>query len=973
MHRIEVIIKKEFNDARGDSIKKDVKEDLGIDVGRVRVVDVYSTNAEFSGEELERIAQGPLTDKIVQKCLIDKEFPADLILEIGYKPGVTDNVGATAKEAVEDLLGKKLSEEEKFFTSKKLLISGRLNCNEICKIGDYLSNSIIERWLVNQPLDLPIARLTGGDVDEINLDVPDEELAKISNSRTLALNLQEMKAIKAYFSKPKVVEERKKFGLSANPTDVELESIAQTWSEHCKHKIFNAKINYEGKTIDSLLKTRIFAATNEIRQKLGKNDFCVSVFTDNAGVIGFDKDNNLVFKVETHNSPSAADPYGGSITGIVGVNRDPGGTGRGAKLIANTNVLCFGPPETPEENVPKGVLRPKRIFKGVEKGIEHGGNKSGIPTVNGTVVFDDCYIARPLVYCGTLGIMPKEINGEPSEEKRIDPGDYIVMVGGRIGKDGIHGATQSSISHMDTISAQHVQIGAPIVQKKMLDMLLVARDLGLYTAITDNGAGGLSSSVGEIAQLSNGFEMDILKAPLKYDGLDPWEILVSEAQERMTIAVPKDKIDIFMKLSERHGVESTVLGSFNDSGKFHVKYGERTVAYVNMDFLHDEVPQMELEAEWKRPVFDEPELPAADDYTGTLMKILADLNICSKEWVVRQYDHEVQGNTIIKPLVGSGNCGPSDAAVIKPVPLSKKGLAVSNGINPRYMKIDTYRGTACAIDEAIRQIISVGGSLDKIALLDNFCWPSPIHDEKKNPDGKFKLAQLVRAAEACHNYSLSFMTPFISGKDSMSSDKTVEGKKYSIIPTILISAIGIMDDYRKAITMDVKRPDDLVYVVGKTKKELGGSVYFKINNAVGNSVPRVDVVKAKGIYESLPKAVEKELIASCHDCSDGGLAVALAESAFAGSLGMDIDLSKVPTNAARDDYILFSESQSRFVVTIDPKNKKEFEKLMQGTDFACIGEVTYSDNFVVKGLNGRNVIETDIRKLKEAWQSTLKW
>jgi phosphoribosylformylglycinamidine synthase len=754
-----------------------------------------------------------------------------------------------------------------------------------------------------------------------------------------------------------------------------LECLAQTWSEHCKHKIFNAKISYEEeggghREIDSLFNTYIRGSTTEIRKRLGKDDWCLSVFVDNAGIIKFNDDYNLVFKVETHNSPSALDPYGGALTGIVGVNRDPFGSGRGAKLIFNTDIFCFAPP-TYEKPLPKRILHPRRIYEGVREGVEHGGNKSGIPTVNGCIVFDDRFLGKPLVYCGTGGIMPALVKGEPSHTKEIRPGDAVIMAGGRIGKDGIHGATFSSEELHEGSPVTAVQIGDPITQKKMTDFLLIARDRGLYRCITDNGAGGLSSSVGETARLSGGCEIDLKKAPLKYPGLNPWEILISESQERMTLAVDSDKTNEFLELARKMDVEATVIGKYTDSGMFHVLYGDTTVAYLEMDFLHDGVPQMNLSAKWSLPRHEEPDFPEPADMGQALKNMLSQLNICSKESVVRQYDHEVQGGSVIKPLVGVCNDGPSDAAVIRPILDSFEGVVVANGICPRYSDIDTYHMATCAIDEAIRNAIAVGGSLEQMAGLDNFCWCDPVQSEK-TPDGTYKLAQLVRANEALYDYTTAYGVPCISGKDSMKNDYHIGDVKISIPPTLLFSTIGKIEDVRKAITMDAKRPGDLVYIIGETFPELGGSEWYAMHGYMGNLVPRVNAEKAKLLYNALAKAIADGLVASCHDCSDGGLGTALAETAFAGGFGMSIDLSCVPCDRIdRDDTLLFSESQSRFIVTISPDAKDSFEEKMAEIPMGRIGTVTEADLLEVKGIHGSIIIRECIHDLKAAWQKPL--
>lgn len=988
--RIEVALKPGYRDAAGESVKASIKNSLNIYADNVRTIKVYTVNAELTDREKKAVASGPFSDTVVQTYSLDgplaKDF--DWLVEVGFRPGVTDNEGKTGREAIEDRLGRKLEPRESVHTSMQYLLKGKLAQPQIEKISkELLGNDLIERFHIlegskwNGTIEpyVPLVKDTHQPrVGEINLDVSDKELMDISRKGTLALSLEEMWRIRDYFKQPDVLEARRKVGLGDKPTDVELESLAQTWSEHCKHKIFNAHIDYyeDGKkeTIDSLFKTYIQGSTSEIAKKVG---WLVSVFKDNAGVIKFTDDHNIAFKVETHNSPSALDPYGGAITGIVGVDRDPAGTGMGSKIIAHTDILCFASPYY-KGRLPPRIFHPRRIMEGVVRGIKDGGNKNGIPTINGAILFDDRYGGKPLVYCGSIGIMPAKINGKPSHEKKADDGDLIVMAGGRIGKDGIHGATFSSEELHEGSPATAVQIGDPITQKKMLDMLLEARDLGLYKCITDNGAGGLSSSVGETAESSGGCEMHLEKAPLKYHGLDPWEILLSEAQERMTLAVPSDKLDEFMSLCKRRGVEATVLGKFTGSGKFHVLYDEKAVAYLDMDFLHHGLPKMSLTAKWKAPKHEEPKLPE-EGLTGALMNLLSDLNIASKEWVIRQYDHEVQGGSVVKPLTGKENDGPGDAGVIRPILGRMDGVAIANGINPFYGDIDTYHMTACSIDEAIRNVIAVGGRLEHIALLDNFCWCDPIYDPEKTPDGHYKLAQLVRANKALYDYTTAYGTPCISGKDSMKNDyklKGDDGKEYkiSIPPTVLFSAAGVIPDVRKCVTMDAKAPGDVVFVVGKTKDELGGSRFYAMLGAIGNNVPKVDAASAKRTYQALSKAIDAGLVASCHDCSDGGLAVALAETAFAGGYGMDIDLLRVPAERLnKDAQVLFSESASRFVVTVAPQNEKAFRQAMEGVDCESVGTVRPDDRFLIRGLKRSRVIDTIIGALKESWQYPLRW
>ena len=786
------------------------------------------------------------------------------------------------------------------------------------------------------------------------IDADDDELMRISREGTLSLNLDEMHAIQKHFT-----------SLKRNPTDVELETIAQTWSEHCVHKTFKSLILYseEGKEteeIDGLFPTYIQRATEVIDKP-----WCVSVFSDNAGIIEFDENYNVVFKVETHNHPSAIEPYGGAGTGIGGVIRDSLGTGLGAKPILNTDVFCFGMPDTSYDNLPKGTLHPKRVFKGVVAGVRDYGNRMGIPTANGAILFDSRYTANPLVFCGNVGLIPID-----RCEKSVEPGDLIVALGGRTGRDGIHGATFSSAELDDTSESlgSVVQIGNPIMEKKIVDALLKARDKNLFRSITDCGAGGFSSAVGEMGE-ETGAEVHLERVPLKYEGLAPWEIWLSEAQERMVIAVPPKNLQELMEICDAEMVEATVLGSFTDSHRLQVFYDGEIVGDLDMAFLHKGLPQHVKKAVWQRPNHKEMQTRDTDniDYTEDLCELLSSPNIASKESVIRQYDHEVQGGVVVKPLVGVKNDGPSDACITTPIIGSEKAVIVANGINPKYSDVDAYISAASAIDEALRNVIAVGGTLEKTALLDNFCWG--------NPDKPDRLGALVRSAKACFDIATAYGTPYISGKDSLYNEyrDTTTGEQRAIPATLLISAICVMSDVSKAVTMDVKSPDNLMYVVGNTYSELGGSHYFDIHGYIGNVAPIVRVEEGKLTMDLLSSAINQGLVRSCHDCSEGGIGVAVAEMAFAGGFGMTLSLKNVPTgeDIAHDDFLLFSESNSRFIVEIEPRYQSVFEEHMKNVPIGCIGTVIASPEFIVDGLTDRRIINSSIDSLKSSWQTPL--
>jgi phosphoribosylformylglycinamidine synthase len=997
--RITVGSKPGILDVLGEAKRKAIRDFLGIPLTEVQTRRVYTLNAKLTPQELEAVEKRLLVDPVTQRSFASGGDDFNWLVEVGYKPGVTDNVARTARLAVIDIIERRLDPEEGLFTSTQFLLKGGLSRGDAWRIArELLANELIESITVLSAeevranvIQIPLPIVSGEQetgVGEISLEVSDEELVRISREGVLALSLDEMKTIRDYYRRPEVTSSRSQRGLGPCPTDVELEMLAQTWSEHCKHKIFNARILYkdmetgESENVNSLFRTYIRAATEKAKIS---EDWLVSVFSDNAGVVAFNDHLNVVVKVETHNSPSALEPYGGALTGIVGVNRDPMGTGKGAKLMFNVFTYCLGDPFY-KGDMPPRMLHPRRIRDGVHKGVIDGGNQSGIPLARGREIFHPRYGeegGKPLVYCGTIGTMPRLIDGETSESKRIVPGEYIVMVGGRIGKDGIHGATFSSEELHKGSPTQAVQIGDPITQKKMGDLLLEARDQGLYTAITDNGAGGLSSSVGEMAQTSGGCEVWLDRAPLKYPGLAPWEILLSEAQERMTLAVEPSKAELLLSLAKKREVEATIIGRFTDSGEFIAKHGDRVVAALDMCFLHEGLPQKVLRAEWKKPLHEEPNQLEPDDYNRVLKDMLTRLNICSIEAKLRQYDHEVKGLSIVKPLVGVECDCPSDATVNQLEYGSKEGLIIAEGICPNQSDIDTYNMAQSAMDEALRRVIAAGGRLPgpdtMLSVLDNFCWCDP-EPAETNPDASYKAAQLVRACKGAHDYAVFFDIPFISGKDSMKNDSVIDGKRVSIPPTLLVTAIAKLDDVEKTVTLEAKTAGDIVYLLGVTKDEPGASEYLRYlgekargNPYLGNRVPSVDLEGSRRCYEALSRAIDKGLVNSAHALTIGGLGVGLALVTFGGMRGLEVDLSKAPVEEQLDDPgILFNESNGRFLITVPEKKKVAFEETMAGCPCSRIGEVSNDTLLRVSGARGHLIIEADISDLKKAWKTTLR-
>ena len=981
-NRIEVAMKRGRPDPAGAAVRAQLQEDLHITVDDVRVIDVYTLNAALTADELEKVRAELFTDPIIQESAVDTALAEnfDFVIEVGFLPGVTDNVGKSSVEGVQDTLGRMLAPGEAIYKSTQYVLRGVSHENAERIARRALANELIEQWVVKSADEL--ATLQGGSllglpvvkevsdvtVHEINLDIADDALVQLSRDMMLALELHEMKTIQTYYADDAVRARRAELGLPNAPTDIEMEILAQTWSEHCKHKIFSADIEYtdaDGNTrvIDGLFKNYVKGTTDAVAKRV---DWLMSVFHDNAGIIKFDDDHLFALKAETHNSPSALDPYGGAMTGIVGVNRDILGAGMGCECVFNTDVFCFASPYF-DGDIPERLLHPRRVLRGVHAGVRDGGNQSGIPDINGAIVFHERFLGKPLVFCGTGGIIPAKVADKPSYEKGANPGDLIVMTGGRIGKDGIHGATFSSEELHEGSPATAVQIGDPITQKKMADFIIEARDLGLYSCITDDGAGGLSSSVGEMAEKPGGAKIYLDRAPLKYAGLAPWEIFLSEAQERMTLAVSPEKIEAFQDLAKRREVESTVLGEFTSSGCLECYYDDKLIGSLDMDFMHNGVPKMHLKAVLSQPELLPAKIDESTDLTADLKAVLGALNVCSKESFVRMYDGEVLGTSVLKQFQGKEQDGPGDAGVVRPVRGSKKGVAVSCGICPKYSDIDTYAMMACSIDEAVRNLVAVGAKLGTIAGLDNFCWPDPVQSEK-TPDGEHKLAQLVRTCEALYDLCLAYDIPLISGKDSMKNDYKIGDTKISIPPTVLFTAAAVLDDAEKVVSMDVKNPGDVVYVLGETRDEMGGSEYLTLKGQLGANAPQVDPKAARALYEKLSDAITTGLVASCHDCSDGGLVAALAESAFAGGYGMDLDIACLGLDSAA--VALFSESQSRFVVTVASEQVAAFEAALADAPVYKLGTVTDGDRLEIR--NGETChVNASLTELKEAWQAPL--
>ena len=953
-NRTEVIIHKNIQDPKGMALQSKVKKwnpSLSEKIKSIRVIDLFWSNFEGEPREFEAAAQEVWFDAVMHQ----KEIPgSDWIVEREFHPGMTDNLGRTGHEALEICCQRPLPKTEVISGQMYLFTGAELQKDDILKVTEALiSNSLIHRHRIFDHIEF--AKLARFEVTEIAprftppsasvtkavtitmSTMSDIQLRELSQKNLLSLNLAEMNAIQNYFKSEK-----------REPSDVEIEVLAQTWSEHCKHKIFAADVEYTEEAtekigipgkISGLFKTTIAGTTKELPKP-----WLLSVFKDNAGIVAFSDEEALCIKVETHNSPSALDPFGGAITGIVGVNRDILGCGFGAKPIFNTDVFCVGPLDM-TSNLPAGIIPPAQLLEGIRSGVEAGGNQSGIPTVNGALYFDPSFVGKPLVFCGSGGIMPRKIAEKQCFEKEIKSGDLICMVGGRIGRDGIHGATFSSLEMTESIPSSVVQLGDPITQRRMTDFLIEARDLGLYRTLTDNGAGGLSSSVGEMADLAGGARMDVSLAKTKMPGLKPFELVISESQERMTVAVPPADREKFLELADRRGVEVGVLGEFTKTGRFEIYYAENRVADLSLQFLHEGCPPLKLKAHWTEKSFVTKSTAQEVRPFQTLKALLQRPNIRSKENLIRQYDHEVQGRSVIKSLQTSKKhrSSPNDAAVLAINNENTIGVVVGCGLAPRMSQVDPYLMAQMAVDESVRNLLAVGAEFSLrdetvLSLIDNFCWPDPVDDPEK-------MAALVRTCYGLRKACLALKAPLISGKDSMKNDykgtKNGEPVRVSVLPTLLVTAMGRMPDYRTARSADFKSAGDKVYRLGPSQNGLAQSEWHGLRAELSQNnltFPRPDWEAALPVYEWLGSVESTNFVKSCHDISEGGLFVALAECCFANNLGLVISNQM----NAQDANVAFGEGLHQFVVSISAEKAPVVEAFWknQNMSYSEVGILT---------------------------------
>ncbi len=950
---VEVGPRSASQDAHGRDVLADIRR-LGLThVEGIRSSRLYLFEGLLSESDVGRIAEELLADPVTEafECRegLSRRRREEGAIEIHPLPGVMDPPALSVREAANRLLaagGRAQARVEAVQTGRRYVVMAARSAGDLETIASrVLANDCIEAWFIRGfgrddaiPDRFPTPPVRPFVLRHVPLrGLSDGELARFSRDGHLFLSLEEMQAIRAHFAE-----------LRRDPTDLELETLAQTWSEHCVHKTLKSAVVYRGPDFgregevelrfENLLKDTIVAATRRLNR-----DWCLSVFVDNAGVVAFDDEYGIAFKVETHNHPSALEPYGGAATGVGGCIRDIMGCGLGAKPIASTDVFCLAPPDFEAARVPAGVLHPRRVLKGVVGGVRDYGNRMGIPTVNGAIHFDERYLANPLVYCGCVGLIPRN-----KIAKCAQPGDSIVLVGGRTGRDGIHGATFSSAELTDTHADEFshaVQIGNAIQEKTLLDALLIARDHAdgcLYSAVTDCGAGGLSSAVGEMGAES-GAVVALDKVSLKYSGLRYDEIWISEAQERMVFAVPPANVGTFLGVCAFEEVEAVVIGQFTDNRILTVQFQGQTVGELHMQFLHDGLPKSIRKAVWRvatsggdRVAHSAP--PSTEKLNDRLLYELGRWNVASKEWVIRQYDHEVQGRSVVKPLVGPG-FGPSDAAVLRPRYDRDRGIAIGCGLCPDRWE-DPYWMAIAAVDEALRNVICVGADPVQTAILDNFCWPKC--------DSEESMGALVRACQGAADAALAYELPFISGKDSLNNEFSMTAeeagrvglpRRLAIPYTLLISSLGMVEDVRRCISMDLKEAGNCLVLASAP-------------------VDRMGLGKAKELHRFVADLIRKGEVRSAHDVSDGGLAVAVAEMCIASGLGVHLQ-------SVGDDWpqSLFSPVETTYVLEMREEHARQ-------CGFAVIGKVVSEPCMSVEA-DGAARIHISIREMAEAWRSPL--
>src|SRR3989344_2527139 len=933
----EIRVVSKDKDLKGQGVSQEAQRAIGVPgLEKVRTARVYRLEG-ITEYDAQRLAETLFCEPIDQEYTLNEPIITDAqnIVEVAYKPGVMNPETSSIIKSAQDLGINMIAAD----SSTEYGVYGSVGLEQVNEIVDrLLINKIVERVIYERPKTLII---TGepGSVKTIPIRGASSEHLLVLSKDKLFLDLAEMQTVQDYF-----VE------LGRDPTDCELEIIAARWSEHCGHKTFRAKV-----IVDGVEKPPLFTRISETARKYF-GDIVVSAFDDNSGVMRFYEGQAICGKVETHNSPSAIEPYGGAMTGSGGVFRDILGTGQGAKVIISTDMFCFAPPDLDSSKLPQGTLRPDYLQRRVVAGVRDYGNRMGIPTNNGSVHYHEDFRAKPTIIVGAYGILP-EIKAQKGEPKI---NDLVVAIGGKTGRDGIHGATFSSGEMTDqtiNVNSSAVQIGNAIEEKRMADAIIEARDKDLIRAITDCGAAGFSSAIGEMGE-NTGVTIDISKAPLKYPGLAPWEIWLSESQERMVTAVDPRNIEEFLAVCKKYNVEASILGQFDGSNKLTVRFGDQIVVDLDYPFLKDGLPQRVMTAHWEKPKFDEivPEMPS--DWVDTLKRVLSHGNVCSKEPIIRQYDHGVQGTNALPPFSGENFDGPNDAVILTPILGKEYGVVSSHGMNPILNRIDPYWGSVWATAEAMANYVAVGGDPDQSVLVNNYIWPFP--DEES-------MGSLDRSVDAVVDCMNALRRPVISGKDSLSSTyRGKDGQLIKIPPVLCMSVFGRIPNVEQTVTSDIKREGSSLYLVGALDVSMGGSTYYDINGLVGNEIPKVDLEILPRVLRGVHQAIKSGKVLACHDVSEGGVISAVAEMAFGGDCGAQLDLD---AQILRPDMFLFNETAGTFIVEVE--DEESAKRLFGDLPHIKLGKTLSDKNISVRTEEGELFsISTD--ELKQAWQEPLR-
>lgn len=877
----------------------------------------------ISDEEAVKLSQLALTDPITQTSVVN-DTSTSAGIEIGYKPGVTDPISDSLMSACA-LLGIKPTA----VSSSREFQNGQATPSQI-------------EMVIKEKPDTLLFAADSRPVEIINLSaLTCDQLERLSETRSLFLNLEEMLTIQSYYRK-----------INREPSDIELETFAQTWSEHCAHKTFKAILHDKYGRVKEPLMTRLKRTSQKFFDRVG----VVTAFSDNSGGILFYDGFVIIGKGETHNSPVAIEPDAGARTKVGGLFRDINGTGRGARNLATFVINNFAYPY----NIAKlGSLDPKHLLLENSRGEREYGNPMGIPTHGVSLHFHPDFGPKPTSLGVAIGMTREQYShkGEP------EVGDLIVTVGGSTGRDGIHGATFSSAEMTTQTLETHgtaVQLGDPIIEQAMFEALL--KTPHLIRAITDCGAGGYASAIGEMAD-GIGAEVFLDDIPLKYSGLSSWEKWLSESQERMVVAVPPEHWNEFARICALYDTKAAIIGKFSGHNKLEIFEQNEKVADIDLNFLHHGLPQRHMLIEPREPTLDSRKpslLESVKQQVLNVFEVLANLNICSKEDMHRQYDQTVQAMTVLAPYTGKFQDAANDGVVLAPFHDRSYGVAISHALNPILNRIDPYKGSVWAFAHAASKFAAIGGDISSAAGIDNFIWPVP------DPQS---LADLDRSMDALCDTMEALRLPMVSGKDSLSSTyRGPDGEVIKVPPSLNITLFGKIPDIEKTVSCDFKSPHSCICLIGQPDIDsMGGSVYFQTQGIVGDKVPQVDLKVLPKTLHALHQAIELGQIKSAKAIGEGGLITALAQMCFGGDCGAWIETAEL--KADRVDNAIFNETAG--CILIEVENANVALEAFSGVPLAIIGFTTPEKSIRIHRYE-MAFDPIDVDELKQVWKKPMR-